>query len=637
MQNASLNIGPSFGSTLNGLKGKTGPATLGDIISGNNDGFKSLLLGGLAKSKIASAAAQKTAPAAAVSTIEMITIPADLLAQLQALRSDDLSSLSPELTAVFAPHMTAEGTLDQTAQTMIDTLADMGKDGSASIESLFLQDPAIAALFTQFTSALKGIEDRLSKAAATDAVALFDDIATKVIGSATHVTSVHVNAAGNGLVLATDKGTITVNAADLNADQFNAFKKLAFADLAPFLSTPRTVRIDPHTLMKSVQGPSFLDDENAPQVVFIRIAENVSAVPAAVLDQSANAQNASALAALQAQASLGTTASETPLFLDASLVARAASAVTPQTGTQTTDQALALPSSTPKTQATQATPQVFGRANLFAALLGLPHADAAPDAVKGEQTPATPVTPDLLAARTAQTTTQNASALATALQNATAAGTLSQGGLHAQVAPLLKGMDNGLLTTDAEGSDLLSAGFDAAFPVRADAASTAASASALLQSRGAGAGHPAIHLVSIALSRGMDGAMPGGADRQFTIQLDPENLGRVKITIEFGDNNMVKAKLVAERPETVALLQKDAVALERSLHASGFDVKADSLTFNLGGEGSFQGSMSHNGNSYQNGGNQPSDEDGTDFATIETVMPIFVDPRTGLTHVNIVV
>lgn len=628
MANASFNIAQLLGAASStGVKGKN-PASLGDTLLGGGDAeaFKSLLLGGLAKSRASQVAASdflsgaKPANADQSGLIELISVSPDLLAKLQSLKTEDLASLPGPLAAVFAPHMTPEGTLDETAQSMLDTLANLTTQ-TTSIEGLFMQDPEIAKLLGQLSAALKGTATTDLKDGAF--AGLFDDLASKTLGTTANVTAAHVSENGDGLVLVTDKGNVTINVADMDLDQFNAFKKLAFADLAPFLTETRAVRVDAHTIMNIAQGPDFLLDPNAPRVTFIRVSENVGALPAGVLAHLSSQAISHVQSALDAQAQNQTVVSAAPIFLDAAVIARAAGKVTQTPATSAA-------------QTTDAQTMAFNRAGLYAALLGVPSSDAQKTATTTAATKAQSATDAALQFAQGPALPQTVVAQGTPLVQSFAA-QLQPGKTAINGDTALKGLDTSLISADADAGDMSSSfSLDSAFPVRAESAGTSAVASTLLMAKTASVPHPATHLVSVSLARAAEGGIPGG-DRQFTIQLDPENLGRVKVTLEFGENNTVKAKLIAERPETVALLQKDAAALEKSLHNTGFDVKTDGLTFSLGDNNSFSGNMSQNGNSYQNGGNQPSDEDGTDLATIHTVMSVFVDPVTGLTHVNIVV
>ncbi|MCH8488651.1 MAG: flagellar hook-length control protein FliK [Oceanicaulis sp.] len=77
----------------------------------------------------------------------------------------------------------------------------------------------------------------------------------------------------------------------------------------------------------------------------------------------------------------------------------------------------------------------------------------------------------------------------------------------------------------------------------------------------------------------------GEGGRVFDIRLDPPELGRVGVRLEMGKDQMVKAMLSAERPDTLQELQRTARDLERALADAGFDLAENGLSFTLGGEG----------------------------------------------------
>jgi flagellar hook-length control protein FliK len=87
-------------------------------------------------------------------------------------------------------------------------------------------------------------------------------------------------------------------------------------------------------------------------------------------------------------------------------------------------------------------------------------------------------------------------------------------------------------------------------------------------------------------------ALALGPDASLSIALDPPELGRVEVSIE-RSGEAAHVSLRAERPETLALLQRDRAELERALAAAGFgDAAGDgapSLSFGLGGQGAQQG------------------------------------------------
>ncbi len=76
-------------------------------------------------------------------------------------------------------------------------------------------------------------------------------------------------------------------------------------------------------------------------------------------------------------------------------------------------------------------------------------------------------------------------------------------------------------------------------------------------------------------SRALKGA------REFTIHLDPAELGKVEVRLEINDNGEVKANLTVDRVETLQLLQRDSKTLERALEQAGFKPSDDALQFSL--------------------------------------------------------
>ena len=59
-----------------------------------------------------------------------------------------------------------------------------------------------------------------------------------------------------------------------------------------------------------------------------------------------------------------------------------------------------------------------------------------------------------------------------------------------------------------------------------------------------------------------------GKDR-ISLQLNPSELGRVDVKLEFAQDQSMRAVITADRPETLDLLQRDARALERALQDAG--------------------------------------------------------------------
>ena len=55
---------------------------------------------------------------------------------------------------------------------------------------------------------------------------------------------------------------------------------------------------------------------------------------------------------------------------------------------------------------------------------------------------------------------------------------------------------------------------------------------------------------------------------EFTIRLNPAELGRVTVKLNFGDDGTLRASVMTDRPETLQMLQQDSRSLERALGES---------------------------------------------------------------------
>lgn len=77
----------------------------------------------------------------------------------------------------------------------------------------------------------------------------------------------------------------------------------------------------------------------------------------------------------------------------------------------------------------------------------------------------------------------------------------------------------------------------------------------------------------------IDKAVKDGNDT-VKIQLRPLDLGKIEIKLEMVDGR-VSATVTAERPETLALLQKDSKGLEKALEDAGLKPDANSTSFSL--------------------------------------------------------
>ncbi|GIK99694.1 MAG: hypothetical protein BroJett029_39030 [Alphaproteobacteria bacterium] len=79
-------------------------------------------------------------------------------------------------------------------------------------------------------------------------------------------------------------------------------------------------------------------------------------------------------------------------------------------------------------------------------------------------------------------------------------------------------------------------------------------------------------------------AVSEGASR-ITVQLKPAELGSIEVQLDFAQDGRVSASVLADRPETLDLLQRDARQLERALQDAGLKTDGGSLSFDLRGGG----------------------------------------------------
>ena len=113
-----------------------------------------------------------------------------------------------------------------------------------------------------------------------------------------------------------------------------------------------------------------------------------------------------------------------------------------------------------------------------------------------------------------------------------------------------------------------------------------------------------------------------GSDK-ISIQLSPEELGRIDVKLEMKDGKM-HALISADRPETLDMLKQDARGLVQSLQNAGLQTDAGSLSFNLRGgdaQAQNQNQGSNNGQHGWQGGNAQ------DQADQRPAHPLFSSPQ----------
>lgn len=163
---------------------------------------------------------------------------------------------------------------------------------------------------------------------------------------------------------------------------------------------------------------------------------------------------------------------------------------------------------------------------------------------------------------------------------------------------------------------------------------TSQAAHITLQATQAGQAHPATQLVSATLNK----AAKNGGPQNLTIQLDPPDLGKLNIRLEYTKDKTIKAHMIIEKPETYLMLQRDAQTLERSLQNAGIDTDGSDLSFELAQD---QSAFDHNNNgkgggekNHGKGGGLESAELNEDI--IETQVNWMIDPETGYVKYNLI-
>ncbi len=131
-------------------------------------------------------------------------------------------------------------------------------------------------------------------------------------------------------------------------------------------------------------------------------------------------------------------------------------------------------------------------------------------------------------------------------------------------------------------------------------------------------------------------------DNQFAMRMDPPELGRVSVKLTFMQNGLVKSQIMAERPETLDLLQRDIRSLERAIEAGGHKAEPGGISFSLdsGGQESagrafaeaMQEDQLKDQQAKQSGGDIDMDDDMTDITSTLDLDEILahVTPETGL-------
>lgn len=158
----------------------------------------------------------------------------------------------------------------------------------------------------------------------------------------------------------------------------------------------------------------------------------------------------------------------------------------------------------------------------------------------------------------------------------------------------------------------------------------AAPTALLTQSAQAGQAHPATHLVAASLQK----AGLGGENTQISLQLDPPDLGRVDVRLQFGKEKTVKTVIRVENQDTFHMLQRDVQTLERALQDAGLDTDGG-IGFELAEDGNFMDHNNQRGGGHEQGGTGAGEDELEEI--IESTMTWHVDPESGHMRYDILV
>lgn len=176
-----------------------------------------------------------------------------------------------------------------------------------------------------------------------------------------------------------------------------------------------------------------------------------------------------------------------------------------------------------------------------------------------------------------------------------------------------------------------------ATPLVATPAMTSGITNPVLQNVTAVQSHPATQAIAAVIANKAQQSSGSSGAQTLAIQLDPPELGRLQLKMKYERGEPLKVHVVLEKADTLVMFQRDAHALQDALNQAGVKTDSSSLSFSMAqDQNAFQQAMSDQGfGGSRQGGVGSSTDLAMDTAPIETKMPIFTDPKTGLTHYNI--
>lgn len=161
--------------------------------------------------------------------------------------------------------------------------------------------------------------------------------------------------------------------------------------------------------------------------------------------------------------------------------------------------------------------------------------------------------------------------------------------------------------------------------VNAAKAGTASEAKTAVQDNLKSLGREVVEQVKVNITK----SAVKGIDK-IDVSLKPEELGRIEIKMQIAKDGKLHAHIVASRPETMEILQKDAQALQKAFNDAGFQTDEGSLSFAFREEGSAYQDQEQNAGLRQFMGNMFEQETGNDNISAALYDEAAWDGKSGL-------
>lgn len=195
---------------------------------------------------------------------------------------------------------------------------------------------------------------------------------------------------------------------------------------------------------------------------------------------------------------------------------------------------------------------------------------------------------------------------------------------------------------NANGDALVNTDGEYIMPFEAGFKTASQAANPLTTQQNAAQSHPTSQMVALSLTKMSGKAANGESSQTYRLKLDPPEMGRIDIEMDVIEKTgQLKAIITAERPEALAMLQRDMHVLLKSMQDAGFEsMTQQDLSFSLSQNNDNMAGDSHKnrGDSF-GAGNVRNGEDlaEADLLTVQGEMTMIVDPLTGQRHINMMV